>query len=202
MNATDCTFTFGTESYYATDQGLFISPRHEVKLVALMKTNYKYTKIPEVPKLFSAKCKICQIARASTKQIPPVTYSKEAAAEVTSFPKEPSSLSSLSSIPMKEPQLGSKDVKVTSPASSDSSPLARNGQYRLLQSDDLSADMCHHLLVILADQNKVGPFKINCAFRSQDFFQKTKEKKQFYDRNGLFCIFDQIYLWELKISCN
>ncbi len=53
------------------------------------------------------------------------------------------------------PLMEIKDVNGTAGASRDAVTLSRNGQYRTLQCDDLSADICHHLLIILAEQNQV-----------------------------------------------
>ena len=127
--AGDATYKLGTETYVAFGK----KSQKGVRLMALKNTAYKFAILPEVPNLHRVKCQQCQHPGAS-KDTP-----------VTS--KEMDS-SSQSSDPIER-----KDSS-TSCASLD---VSSNGQYRRLLSSDLSCDMCHHLLVILAQQNQVIP---------------------------------------------
>ncbi len=125
--AGDATYKLGTEIYVAFGK----KSQKRVRLKALKKTAYKFAILPEVPNLHCVKQ--CQHPGAS-KDTPMTSKEMDS--------------SSQSSDPMER-----KDSS-TSCASSD---VSSNGQYRRLLSSDLSCDMCHHLLVILAQQNQVIP---------------------------------------------
>ena len=142
------------------------SANYKVRLKALKNTSYKFTKVPYVPNFFLMKCNGCENAGVSTKSNIEVkegitTERMSQSAVVNRVPLQEASVpdylspndthspSNLSSIPPK------MNFQGLSSASSNSLPLAGNGQYRRLQSADLSADICHHLLVVLAHQNQV-----------------------------------------------
>ena len=110
-------YTLGDETYAGRSM-------NKVREKALMRTKYKFTKLPEVPNFWCVKCSGCQDGLA---------------------PAEP------------HPSIGNTSAQINS----DSMGLSRNGQYRIIQSGDLSTDLCHHLLDTLANHNQV---EINHSF--------------------------------------
>ena len=135
----------------ATEKGLSISPIHKVRLTALNNTRHKYTKIPQLPDLFTCiKCHHCTYAEVSAISNSEIEKTVEVAPNAEELRTEIIGKQCKST-----DSLEIEDFKSTSLSSSSSLIYSENGQYRVLQCDDLSTDICHHLLIILAQQNQV-----------------------------------------------